>query len=508
MRTDPLIQDNLYKFTAAAGYLISHSIKQLAMEMVRVLANAVADVDTNRQVVVKNRKFLETIGTQLQENFDDGDLNERICILLKNLVIDSPQIAKQLSIITDSVIVNVGYEESSMGLSVLAELISYHNYTYSMNLVDQILKKLENGIKFQSEYDEDEYSELMVDMTAIVEQITHDPRLDFSDEYYEQKFQLHLMDLLRSLESMEFSNKLTVQRRLYAASGNISANPATLNRVMIDQCIKTIQSTETNGYVISIAFCILGNYITAATQRSEILDTDPKIITHILSKYTYLVDPIQFQGILHILKNLISFDSIFELFTDGNSDSLSSLIEATVRNSRYYTNFGQLLVAFLKKALVLLGKSQLDKLLETSILESLLSADSTYDYDIIFLLLLNKMSIHGISMDVAEPLLERVFKFPNPRISDLFIFEMTKTIAVLLQHNAEYMLLKHTGDLTSFVDMCPDPQSIPQGELVPQLALMVENNLKYICTSLVTLNKGGKEVQKELLERAEKKALK
>lgn len=503
VREHSLIQVNLDKLVATADYLVVNNEKhrRLSLEMIRVLANLVADVDANRAQLITNKPFIKHLETQLQDNFDDEELNERIYILLKNLVTDSSHIAADVSVITNGVLINVGYNESFMGISVLADLVPNHNYISSVKLVEQIIGKLARFAQSQDDYDEEEYPELMVDMSCIVEQITQDSRLDWNDEHYEQNVQLLLINVLKVLEPMEFANKLTVQRRIYAASGNVSANPSAKNKVILDHCIELI-NTEYNGYILGIAFCLIGNYISSAQQREETFEKDPKIITHVLAKYTQLVDPIQFQGILHILKNLVSLGNVEQMFTQENITPLSALIEATVRNSRYYTNFTQLLLGFLKKTLVLITKHQLHVLIETNILQSLLSGDSNYGCDIIFLLLLNKMGTYQTETTVMAPLIERVLEFPNARITDLYVFEMTKTLGVLLQHQSAFMLGHHSADILKFIESCPSTTSV-NGEVVPQVAYMVENNLKYICTEIVMLARRGSEVEPQLLRKAE-----
>lgn len=501
-RSNHLITLNLAKFVQAASYLISSSEVHgaLAVRLLKVLANAVADEDHNRAVVVGDERFLKTLEAHIRDNFDYEDLNNLIFVLMKNLIVDSPGIAQQLAFMTDAIMTNVLYDKSYFGISVLAELIPYKKFTPETRKVLQFESLIISVISSRSKYDEDEFTEQLIDLSSILESLTSDLSLDFKDEYYEKQVQLNLFSIEEALYPLEFPNKLRVQRVVLSCSGNVSANPTTNNAVMLSYLLKGIHSDdETNGYKISMAFTIIGNYITSSSKKMEILDKDPQIISQALKKYNYLVDPVQFQGILHLLKGLVSFDTVSQLFQVDSVNEFASLVEATVRNSRYYTNFTDLLLKFLKKTLVLLGKSQVEALLKTNIIESLLSADSTYDYDIVFLLLLNKISIHGFPLAVYGPqLLDRVFKFPSANVPDIYIFEMTKTLGVLLQHNGQFMLDNYTDSILHFIEQCPSTK----GEAAPQVAYMVENNVKYICHTLIELNKTYP-VAQDLLNRAQ-----
>lgn len=504
-RSNDLIRQNLLKLVHSAGYVLARvdtpGLRPLVLEILRVLANSVADNHVNRGIIVGDTVFVHQLGKQLEENFDDDEVNERVLIFLKNLVIDSPDITKVVaSLITKNLLVYTSYENTFLSIDLLTDLVPEYQYDAEVKNIERFAKKFLSYIQKRDDSDEDEYSEMIVNTAGILEDLTLDQRLDFKDEYHETSTQESLFQCLEQLHPLEFQNKLMAQRKIFGSIGNVSANPSASNKPLIEDCLKNIQDTrQENGYILSASMAIIGNSIGSSADRTNVLERAPTLITDVLIKYNYLVDPVQFQGLLHILKSIVSFDTISQLFTDDNVKILAQVIEATVRNSKYYTNFTALLVAFLKKTIVHLGKSQVLKLSHNNIIDSLLSADSNYEFNTIILLLINKIAVYGTETDL-QPLVTRALEFKDPNIPASYIFELTKTVGVLVKNKPEYVFAHHTEGVITLLNTVQTIISGPNAS--DNVSKAIHNNSRFIAGSILALNK-DKEIDPRLFELCE-----
>lgn len=288
------------------------------------------------------------------------------------------------------------------------------------------------------------------------------------------------------------------KRRLFASIGNISANLTTSNKPMRTYSISNVQDqNQQNGYIISGCFTIIGNSIASPEDRNEVLDQAPALVNDILSKYNYLTDPVQFQGILHLLKALTNFDTVGTLFTDKNFKVLEFLIEATVRNSKYYTNFNVLLTGFLKKLFVLVNQRHVEKILNSGVPEILTSSDPSNESNLIILLLLNKVAIYKSDSNI-DIFCNRIFKFSND-IQAAYLFELTKTIGVLLQHRSSYVLENYSSSLITLLTTIDSIDASSNDNA----AKAVLNNGRYISGTLLNLSKEN-DIDPELKALSEK----
>lgn len=504
LRDDPLIRSNLSKFVSSADYLLVNlgnaGFEDVLSEVIRVLANAVAENPGNRIQLANNKVFVGNLGTHLSKNPSTNTLNERILILLKNLVIDSENVAKDVSFITQNILIYINHtnDDIFMAVDLLTDLVKHMNYNADVQSIEDLQSLLLRTLEKKSELDDDEFAELVVNISTILESLTEDPRLKFTDNGKETSVQAEFFDLLERIDKFEFQNKLMAQRRLFASIGNVSANLSASNKPLREFALKNINDrNQSNGYIISASFILVGNSISSSADRDEVLDLAPALLDNILSKYNYLVDPVQFQGILHILKTLISFDTVGSLFTETNFKYLDSLIEATVRNSRYYTNFTVLLAGFLKKLFVLLSQRNVEKIVNSDIPKHLTSSDPNNESNTIILLLLNKIALYKIDSDI-EIFCSRIFKFTT-NIAIGYMFELTKTVGVLLQHRADYVLDKYTDSLITLLTTINSIDS----ESNDNAAKAVLNNGRYIAGSILNLSK-SRTINPELAELSEK----
>ncbi|KAH3680891.1 hypothetical protein WICMUC_000034 [Wickerhamomyces mucosus] len=492
-RDDELIKLNLFKFVECGTYLVSNlenssDFRELSLELIRVLANAIADNNINRQVLAKNTNFIKSLGENLKNNFDDDELNERILILLKNLIIDSPDLAKIVSaLITENLLIYLGYESHFIANDLFNDLIEFNNYEPSIKTINLFLNKFKNFAESKIE-DEDEFTEGLENLSNIIDQLTQDLRLKINNEILEKSLQKSLFEILSILEPLEFVNKLKIQRKIYASIGNISSNLTCHNYRDLPL---TLLKESNNGYIVSASMLIIGNSITSAKERTELIDSNNNLTKLILSKYNNLVDPVQFQGILHILKNLISYDTINELFTDDSFKNLELLIEATIRNSKYYTNFTNLLIKFLKKFIVLLNKNQVFQVLDSDIMKFISSTDINDDYNLIILLMINKVIVYDSKYDI-KLLLSRGFKL-NDNVTIDYLFELTKTLGVVLQHTPDLIFSVFDEET---VTLLRSIKSI-KDESIGSKA--VKNNAQYISGTIINISKDYK-IDTELLK--------
>lgn len=503
-RDHDLIRSNLPEFIDSADYLLVNQeqpgYNELLLEVIRVLANSIADNDVNRRQLSSKSDFIEHLSNQLESKPDDSSLNERILILLKNLVIDTPDVAKDVSFITQSLLSYISQSDVGifMAVDLLTDLIGNMQYNPNPQNIENLIKLLVKTLNQQSDLDEDEFAELVVNISSVLEGITVDPRFKFDKAETEKTLQVGLFDSLKKIDSLEFQNILMAKRRLFASIGNISANLTTSNKPMRTYSISNVQDqNQQNGYIISGCFTIIGNSIASPEDRNEVLDQAPALVNDILSKYNYLTDPVQFQGILHLLKALTNFDTVGTLFTDKNFKVLEFLIEATVRNSKYYTNFNVLLTGFLKKLFVLVNQRHVEKILNSGVPEILTSSDPSNESNLIILLLLNKVAIYKSDSNI-DIFCNRIFKFSND-IQAAYLFELTKTIGVLLQHRSSYVLENYSSSLITLLTTIDSIDASSNDNA----AKAVLNNGRYISGTLLNLSKEN-DIDPELKALSEK----
>ncbi len=503
-RDHELIRSNLPKFIDSADYLLVNQeqagYNELLLEVIRVLANSIADNDVNRRQLSSKSVFIEHLSNQLESKPDDSSLNERILILLKNLVIDTPDVAKDVSFITQSLLSYISQSDGEifMAVDLLTDLIGNMQYKPNPQNIENLIKLLVKTLNQQSDLDEDEFAELVVNISSVLEGITVDPRFKFDNAETEKTLQVGLFDSLKKIESLEFQNIMMAKRRLFASIGNISANLSTSNKPMRTYSISNAQDqNQQNGYIISGCFTIIGNSISSPEDRNEVLDQAPALVDDILSKYNYLTDPVQFQGILHLLKTLINFDTVGTLFTEKNFKVLEFLIEATVRNSKYYTNFNVLLTGFLKKLFVLVNQRHVEKILNSGIPKILTSSDPSNESNLIILLLLNKVAIYKSDSNI-DIFCNRIFKLSND-IQAAYLFELTKTIGVLLQHRSSYVLENYSSSLITLLTTIDSIDASSNDNA----AKAVLNNGRYISGTLLNLSKES-DIDPELKALSEK----
>lgn len=503
-RDHDLIRSNLPKFIDSADYLLVNQeqpgYNELLLEVIRVLANSIADNDVNRRQLSSKSDFIEHLSNQLESKPDDSSLNERILILLKNLVIDTPDVAKDVSFITQSLLSYISQSDGGifMAVDLLTDLIGNMQYNPNPQNIENLIKLLVKTLNQQSDLDEDEFAELVVNISSVLEGITVDPRFKFDKAETEKTLQVGLFDSLKKIDSLEFQNILMAKRRLFASIGNISANLTTSNKPMRTYSISNVQDqNQQNGYIISGCFTIIGNSIASPEDRNEVLDQAPALVNDILSKYNYLTDPVQFQGILHLLKALTNFDTVGTLFTDKNFKVLEFLIEATVRNSKYYTNFNVLLTGFLKKLFVLVNQRHVEKILNSGVPEILTSSDPSNESNLIILLLLNKVAIYKSDSNI-DIFCNRIFKFSND-IQAAYLFELTKTIGVLLQHRSSYVSENYSSSLITLLTTIDSIDASSNDNA----AKAVLNNGRYISGTLLNLSKEN-DIDPELKALSEK----
>lgn len=502
IRDNELIRFNLGKFVDSADFLLSNlerpGYKELLMEVIRVLVNSIADNDYNRKQLATKTNFITHIGEQLGLDSKDVELNDRLLILLKNLVIDSPELVKDISFLTQILLNYINESkgpdnEIFLALDLLSELVKEMNYRPDTALVQNLIKLLRKSLKNDNNLSQDEITDLVLNISGILEAMTLDPRFNFSDAETEKSLQVDLLVVLNEVKTSIEQNMLMVNRKIFATIGNISANLSTSNLPLREYSLSKIRDPkEENGYIISASLTIIGNSISSSEDRNKVLDEAPTLIDEVLSKYNHLVDPIQFQGILHLLKMLISFDTVGSLFTEKNFKILEALIEATVRNSKYYTNFNSLLAAFLKKLFVLVNQKHVEKIMKSDIPKILTSSDFNNQINLIILLLLNKVAVYQSDEDI-DLLCSKVFKFTNDVQVD-YLFELTKTIGVLLQHNSTFILHKYSSVLITLLTTIDsiDPDSNDNASKA------VLNNGRYIAGSLLNIGKES-EIDPELI---------
>jgi hypothetical protein len=217
----------------------------------------------------------------------------------------------------------------------------------------------------------------------------------------------------------------------------------------------------------------------------------PNLITNLVSKFQYLTDPIQFQGFLQLLKNVVSLQNYDELFQDF--DQFALIIESVLRNSKYYPNLVQLFSAFFKKLLVFVNKDQLNQLIK---IEEITSFDEDKT---IVLLILNKLVIyHTANTSLLQRLTSKAMKFTqDAQIEISTLFELTKTVGLLSNNQPDLLVSEHPNELLTLLT------SISELQERNGAVDAVKNNARYIAGQLLDKTTGAlHQVSRDLLQEA------
>ncbi|CCD24928.1 Bem4p NDAI_0E01120 [Naumovozyma dairenensis CBS 421] len=463
---------------------------QLCSELIRCIANAIVDNDTNRALLVQDEynQFLKEHFSnvlKLSSNAFPGDnallseLQLRSLILIKNLFIDNFQYCELFSPYIKTPLLNLLENSANTYLNedspilfttdVLVDVIDVDNNNNNNNnditleymrflaeFIEKVSKTVinidisdtndgtnsENDIEMTDENSiDDTSSEIIFNICQFFEKIVESETDNIDLSNYPKsvtELQTALLDALNILADKEYPNKLIVMRRIVSIIGHISANPTNTNKDQ-KQLYQEIILSSTKGYTLAASLIGLSNSILSRKDADKILQ---KITLEKFIQITkHFKDPMQFQGFLHIFKKLLSLSNAMFLQNDDLLQ-LTTILKIAKDQSTYFKNLSQLLYSLVQKLLTVLPSSTICQLIKEKTKYPFLDVIMNSE-DLIICLTLDKILVNsnnGVPNETMELLWSRFFKFEESGISRNnnkgdavqlpLIYQLTKTLGI------------------------------------------------------------------------------
>lgn len=467
---------------------------KLASELIRCVANSLVDDDDNRRIVLgsapleKRREFLDYYVAKLltlNEGADDElipTLQMRTIVLVKNLCLDNPAYTERLARFLRGPLLTLqrnaqhtylhDSELAVLGSELLADFID--RYSDGLSISDslffaQFIQRMSKTVMGQeagdTDNEEDDPSVEIIDhLSQSLEIITKN--YDEAKDFYTEprvtfQIQNELLNALDHLASKSFSNKLIVMRRITTIIGYISSNIGNSNKQERDMCFYIVQNSQ-NSYTIAASLIILSNSISGRADVNEIIERVS--LDQFIALGSHLVDPVQFQGYLDIIKKLMTLDSAILLQQDSLS-KLCVIIKICHDQSKYFKELSPLIYNLLKKMLTVLPSSSLQKLLQEKdpLLEVLTDRDS-----LLSCLALDKLLVARTEnpREIIKKLWTSAFKFHDgagtaaldgtTNVTVFYLFQLAKTCGIYLKDHQEtedsILLNDHANDVQSLLE--------------------------------------------------------
>lgn len=367
---------------------------QISSELVRSIANCLVDNDANREVFwngdcTKHNEFIDYYAGRILGLFDEEDyvvkLQLRTVVLISNLAMDNDtyyeRAARRVAVPLFKLIIsmkNVFLDEQynllvGTSFDLLCSFVDHKKFLSLVQLVSlsevliQVCKCIESTSniavcnsgeidtsKNDAQIEEVEDEEEDTFLPSLLNNISHcilktsEPEdYNFSDEVNTSILQHNLLTSLENLGSKEFDNQLIINREILSSIANVSSNKSYSNGKDVDISIKLLQCHKSS-YAAASALIVISNYVSDAQKANEI---NKKLSYDIIVKSsTTIRDPIQFQGLLSLLRKLLKPDII--MFTPNETlAQLSQLLVICHDQSNYYQGLSPILEMLLQKLL-------------------------------------------------------------------------------------------------------------------------------------------------------------
>lgn len=463
---------------------------KLASELIRCVANSLVDDDSNRQILLGNADlekrnvlldyYVPQILKLADVEVEDGlleTLQMRTIVLVKNLCLENQERTKRFArsirhsllallastqhiYLQNSDLTVVGSELQADFIESYSDGLSVQDLLFFAQFIFRVSKTVvhqnQQDVEDSETEDDDPSSDIIYYLTQSLDIITR--QYDESKQFYSEKhltsqIQKCLLDSLNNLAQKAFVNKLIIMRRIITAVGYISANRSNTNILERPICFEIVRSSE-NGYRLAASLIILSNSISERSDVAEILEKVPLDI--FIASGTRLMDPIQFQGYLDIIKKLLTPDNAIFLPLDSLS-TLCKILKTCHDQTKFFKDLSPLLDNLLKKLLTVLPSSSVQELLQDGkpLLDVVTDRDS-----LISCLALDKLIITRTEASVSElhKLWDTAFKFRDSTIpqstaveeqssvSELYLFQLAKACGLYLRKHPDIdnnLLLNH-----------------------------------------------------------------
>ncbi|SCU79767.1 LAFA_0B05468g1_1 [Lachancea sp. 'fantastica'] len=369
----------------------SHNVIAVLTELIRCLANCLADNDPNRVIFMAkyvNGKEADdsslvnllTLGIS-GVSCSNHTLKFRSLALIKNLCLENKEYTEACSSVLTTALFQVLQSYSvdttdedeldsiAMAADLLFEFTEFSFMAVSRTdptILVQLLRRVapRSGLQNSNENssdEEDAHGEISQLLAGTLEGVlSKNDTLDFKDANATHKLQSDVLEALAVLEAKPaLENKLIIMRRLVSVAGLISANRSNSNLQDRDMCYQIIREAI-GGYTIAAALIILSNCVSSRQSADEVSQHVP--LSLIIHKCQAFRDPVQFQGFLDLLKKLLNLSNAHEL-QEPDLTLLSLQLKTCHDQCQYFQNLAPLVDALLDKVVAVLPGSVLRKIL-------------------------------------------------------------------------------------------------------------------------------------------------
>lgn len=482
------VRGNLAVFCETLAVLLDHfpTNATLCDKLLKVVANAVVDNDGNRALVSDCSELFVAIERMLgTSDAAASSLNHTIIIFLKNLTLDNTPVSRKLNFLVNSVFAYLVSPQPArddyMVVDVLIDLVDGNDsFKPKLAYIYKLIEVFSNVLNDGPELELEEIQEVLLNLSVLLEAVTISSALVFNVED-ECVIQKKLISLFSKLEVLEIS-KLIIQRRLFASIGNISSNMTSINTELVPFAFDELKSSS-NGYVISSCYLIISNSISSDIIKKRVIEDHPDLINCCFDKLSYLKDPVQYQSLLHLLKNLLNYSTVNNKLNDESKiRKIVEITELIKLNSSHYKNLNQLYLSFMNKLLTLSEDALFKKFVDFNLIHLVINLPIDINLNFVLLTIINKLLIFKIEFEFKDIKFSQLFGNLNSSPS-LYIFQLIKTSGVVLRNKPE--LLINTPELLSLLNYIDaySTREVPSGASGESGAIL--NNGKFIAGSVL-----------------------
>lgn len=305
-------------------YLQAEQEPVLRVLCVRTVANAVADCETNRAVLLEDQEFW------FDKKLLSGDDVKEVNVALALMYNFSNDYEPGTKLLTENVpltnnlckAISVYHKNDEFLLTVALNLIELYlersaTQGFPEAIID-ILLEISSDVVESDPQDEEDWQPVLILM-----------RLIESDEKFEKEFAINRKKFFTLLglgrKSINLDN---VGQHALAVVGNISSREefGEMIKISADDEIYTyvqniIQPDTNNLMLVSAACCILGNLATNADRVITMMKIKPDLVQIVMKAYEGCTNAFQLQG-THLLKNISATSEYKTLIIDNGAVDL------------------------------------------------------------------------------------------------------------------------------------------------------------------------------------------
>lgn len=451
------------------------NILLIISEIVRVLANSFADNDDNRNIFFDKNRFLanpiietyfaKVLALNLQQNDPDViiTLQMRLAAMVKNLIVDNRNYVTHYAAFLcptsylrlDSI--NLTSENEVQMALFIAELIDAilefdkKGATLDeMKIVSTLYYQLSTyitsaSVEIDDGDDEEPLIELLATLTNIAEIVfSIDGTFNF-DKQQETKdiIQKNILQTIDNLEELKFHNKLIIMRRLVTTSGYIASDKSNTTHSEVNMCLNHLRNENPSPYTIGAIFINITNAIRSTEESKELEQT--LSIPDIICCSKKLSDPVQFQGVLDLLKKVLNLSNTL-LLPNDSLQGIANLLVYSNEQAQYFQGLIPLVNGLLNKLLTVIPSSKIEFIFQGNISEGFVKLICK-NGSISASLALDKLLLvkNPIKKDITDRLWECLFHFDqvakenntSESANVYLLFQVAKTLGVYLRNTID-----------------------------------------------------------------------